>query len=220
MEKDQKLRLYKKYLKERKLTRSFNTWYSLRKRKKKIVEVVTSNYDGTQSRKRLYAFSSKYGTIFRDFNTLQVLGKSRSKLKIAIDKARKSETLEVNKFFNGKRIEWKAKKNQIKIKNINSTYSYNNTEQRLREMRKTNTIIKQRVGSIGCDIEISKGMSRFRMRIRSRFMIINKDNINKAVDENIRVVSSKAGYTPDEVIIHEIWYEYWYDKREKLVRIR
>lgn len=89
-------------------------------------------------------------------------------------------------------------------------------------MRKTNTVIRNKVGSVGCDIEVRKADAKnFRMRVRSRFGILNTKKQREAfIDENIRLVSGKAGYTPDEIIIHEIWYEYWLDKQEKLSRIK
>jgi len=211
-----------KFLKERNLTRSFNTWSSLRKNRKRIVEVVTSNYDGTQSRKRIYAIRTKYGTTFRDFKTLKSLGKSRSKLKEALTKLNSYKNIKLPAdSFNGKAIENKAKINVVKLKNASSTYSYNKAEQRLREMRKTNTVMRNKVGSVGCDIEVRKGKNNFRMRVRSRFGILNNKKTREGlIDENIRLVSGKAGYTPDEIIIHEVWYEYWLDKKEKLTRIR
>jgi len=220
MAQQRNIKLYKQYLRERNLTRSFNTWKSLRKNRKKIIEAVSSNYDGTQSRRKLYAFSTKYGTSFRDFNTLKVVGRSRSKINQAISKINTFKKISVLKMFNGRSIDNEAKQNLIKLKNTHSVYSYNKSEQRLREIRKTNTISKYKVGSVGTDIEVRKGGSKFRMRVRSKFTILNKTNIGKLVDDNIRLVSGKAGYTPDEIIIHEIWYEYWNDTHEKLSRLR
>jgi len=213
------IKLYKQYLKERNLTKSFNSWRSLRKNNKRIIEAVSSNYDGTQSRRKIYAFSSKYGTTFRDFNTLKVVGRSRSKISQAISKVNTFKKIPLLKDFNGRVIENQAKQNIIKLKNFKSVYSYNKAEQRLREIKKTNTISKNKVGSVGCDIEVRKGNSKFRMRIRSKFTIIKKENVDKLVEDNIRIVSGKAGYTPDEIIIHEIWYEYWNDTYEKLSKI-
>jgi len=211
----------RQFLIERKLTRSFNTWQSYKRKKKVILEVVSSNYDGTQSRSRVYAVKTKYGTSFRDFTTLRALGKSRSKLDEAIKKVSRYKSISVNNYFNGKEIVNKARTNEVKLKNVKSVYSYNKSEQRLREMRKTNTVVKNRVGSVGCDIEVRKGTTKVRQRVRSRFAILNtKKQREQLIDENIRLVSGKfAQFTPDEIIIHEIWYEYWHDKQEKLKRL-
>jgi len=212
----------RKFLSERKLTRSFNTWRSFKGKRKRVIEIVSSNYDGTQSRSRVYAVKTRYGTSFRDFVTLRVLGKSRSKPDDAIKKINSFKNVSINETFNGKEIVNKARINEVKLKNVKSVYSYNKSEQRLREMRKTNTVIRNKVGSVGCDIEVRKaGAKNFRMRVRSRFGILNTKKQREAfIDENIRLVSGKAGYTPDEIIIHEIWYEYWLDKQEKLSRIK
>ena len=210
------------FLRERNLTRSFNKWKSIKPKKKRIIEVSYSNYDGTSRRGKVYVFRQNNKTIFRDYNTLNIVGRSKQKIQKAIQSAF-TKTISKKAFdVRGWNVTHADKETKIKLKNISKQQSYNSALQRLRTVERRNTTKRKTQGMVVTDLTfISKGGVRKRIQIRSRMAFLNtKQTKDKLIAENIGNGSGLAGFSPIDVIINGIWFEYWSDKREKLKRIR
>ena len=212
----------KQFLRERNLTRSFNKCKSIKAKKKRIIEVSYSNYDGTSRRGRVYVFRQNNKTVFRDFNTLNIVGRSKKKLgqaiKAAFTRTRIQKSIEVR----GWNVTHQNKEPELKLKNVSKQQSYNAALQRLRTVERRNTTKRKTQGMIVTDLTyVSKGGGRKRIQIRSKMAFLNNKNTrDKLIAENISNGSGLAGFSPIDVIINGIWFEYWSDKREKLKRIR
>jgi len=213
---------FKRFMTERRLTSSFNKWNNIKNVPKQTVEVSFNTYTGHSKRSKLYVYRRGNRTIFKDFNTLNTLGSSKSKVPDAIKKLRTiSKVRHKKQSFNGKRIDFDIKRSGIKLKNSNSRFSYNQSENKLREVVSTNTKKGKRLGAVVTRLELTSGSgSKFRMTIRSRFVPLTSSITNTLIDENIRNAAGKAGWSPFEIAIHDIWYEYWIDRKEKLTKIR
>ena len=210
------------FLRERNLTRSFNKWKSIKSKKKRIVEVSYSNYDGTSRRGKVYVFRQNNKTIFRDYNTLNIVGRSKQKIQKAIQAAF-TKTISKKPFdVRGWNVTHADKETKIKLKNISKQQSYNSALQRLRTVERRNTTKRKTQGMIVTDLTfISKGGVRKRIQIRSRMAFLNtKQTKDKLIAENIGNGSGLAGFSPIDVIINGVWFEYWSDRREKLRRVK
>lgn len=212
----------RKFLRERRLTSSFNKWKSIKRVKKRVIEVSYSNYDWTIRRGKVYVFRQKNKTIFRDFSTLLIVGKSRRKIGEAI-KAAFTRKTELKPFkVRGWDVGYSFKDSKLKLKNINKTQSYNQALERLRTVERRNTTRRSMQGMVVCDLTYVAGNgSRKRIQIRSKLDFLgNKKTRDRLINENISNGSGLAGFSPVDVIINGIWFEYWIDKREKLKKVR
>lgn len=207
------------FLKERRLTRAFNTWKSIKSVRKKRIEVAFSNYDGTVRRSKIYVYRKGNYTYFRDFKTLKVIGKSKKSSKNAINAVLKRDYRSYR--LSGWNVVDKTRSTSLKLKNITDNYSYNTSRMLLRKRQRKNTYNKKGMGMLGSYITVIKGKRSFSKRVRSRYdMIGNKSVRERLLEDNIRLVAGFAGFSPESVIIHEIWYEYWSDEYVKLKKVK
>ena len=215
------VRDFKKFLKQRALTRSFNQWNKIKKVKKTVIPVAYSNYDGTSRRSKVYVFRQGNRTVFRDFNTLKVIGSSKRSKAAAIKDL--NSIKKEKKGFNvrGWSVSYNERNNGLKLKNANVTYSYNQAKQRLRSVTKTNSVKRNKVGRVICDLTyISKSGIKVRVQFASPIDDIYKSSVRKnRIEWCISNGSREAGFSPIDVIINAVWYEYWEDRNEKLKKI-
>jgi len=212
----------RQFLRERKLTASFTKWKSIKRIKKRVIDVSYSNYDGTVRRGKVYVFRQNNKTVFRDFSTLNIVGRSRRKLGEAV-KAAFIRTLELKPFkVRGWDVDYSFKNTKLKLRNVTKTWSYNQALERLRTVERRNTTRTKMQGMVVCDMTYVSGSGdRKKVVIRSKLAFLgNKKVRDRLISENISNGSGMAGFSPVDVIIKAIWFEYWIDKHEKLKKIR
>jgi len=212
----------RQFLRERKLTASFNKWRSIKRLKKRVIDVSYSNYDGTIKRGRVYVYRQKNRTVFRDYETLLIVAKSKRKLSESIKAAfTRTETFKPYK-VRGWDVGYSFKDVKLKLKNVSKTQSYNQALERLRTVERRNTIRRKMQGMVVCDLTyVASNGSRKRIQIRSKLTFLgNKQTRDKLVNENISNGSGLAEFSPVDVIINGIWFEYWIDKHEKLKKLK
>jgi len=212
----------RQFLRERKLTASFNKWQSIKRLKKRVIDVSYSNYDGSVKRGKVYVYRQKNKTVFRDFETLLIVAKSKRKLSESIKAAfTRTETFKPFK-VRGWDVNYSFKDAKLKLKNVSKTQSYNQALERLRTVERRNTIRRKMQGMIVCDLTYVAGNGkRKRIQIRSKLTFLGDKKVrDKLIGDNISNGSGLAGFSPVDVIINGIWFEYWIDKNEKLKKVR
>jgi len=213
---------FNKFLRQRDLTRSFNKWKKIKSSKKKVIPVVFDNYDGTQRRGKIYVVRQGNRTLFKDFNTLENLGSSRKKVNLALKQLFGKKKENKSFFVKGWNVEYQEKKNSIKLKNKHITYSYNESLNRLRSVTRTNKSRSNMEGRLTCDLTyVGKTGTKSRIQISSPSAFLNsKAKREKQINWCIIRGTGMAGFSLVDVIINDIWFEYWQDRQEKLKKIK
>ena len=236
---------FKKFLKERHLTRTFREWERSRVHKKRIITIALPTYAGDLKPTKVYVYRQKNKTVFKDFNTLEVLGYSRRKVNSAINalfsQRTEKEGYKEKRFENtvnlgtkdnpqyytheigGWNVLYKFKESGIKLQSKRIKYSYNEKLERLRSVTSTNVARKDIVRMLVCDITyIGIGGKKAHVVIRSSGFkfLYHKSVRDEMIAANIHNGMKLAGFSPIDVILNGIWYEYWEDKHERLKRIK
>jgi len=213
----------KRFLRERNLTRAFKTWKSIRRNRKTVVDVAFPNYDGTDRRGKVYVYRRSGMTFFKDFNTLKTLGKSRKGVKNAIKSLfTRDAVVKKPMDYKGIKTDFDFKDTKIHLKNSSLQQSYNVSLQRLRTVERTNKVKKKKMGMVVCDIlYIGKGKAQNRVQVRSSYGFLSKKSQrDQKIQECIRNGLNLAGFSPIEIQIKGIWFEYWSDKNVSLKKVR
>lgn len=213
----------RRFLSERRLTASFNKWQSIKSVRKTKMELVFSNFGVGGRRRPVYVYRDSKGVVVRDYNTLNILARSRRKLKDVVSIIGKSNNKPYYKNIKGRMVKFDMHPLKLKLKDSYSDYSYNSSIKRLREVKRTNTTLKRKVGMVVCDLTIvDKGGKYYREVIRSSADVLTRKNIERLIDECIRNAAGKLGFSPKEVVINSVWFEYWLDRpsRARSVRTR
>jgi len=213
----------KRFLKERGLTKAYQTDQRIKRLPKLKDEVIFSNYDNTSRRSRIVISREGNKTVVRDFRTMSVLASSRK----SIDQVHKDifSTVKDNKKFKVKteKGKWnitnKRTGKKIKLKNSVKHQTYNKTYNRLRTITSTNKITKKEFGFAVVDAVYINGQERRRVQARSRGGYNLKTEKDQAINDAIRNGSVIAEFSPTDVEIIDYWFEIWTDKYEKIKKL-
>lgn len=223
MAKKEEIKDLKRFISERGLTRSFTRYRDIRSRRKLSVDVVYDNYDGTQRRGKVYAIRSRRGTDFLDFFTLRVVGRTRLKPRAAIIALKTTRTDDRSFNVRGWSVKNNIRTNMFRLTNERTDYSYNETLQRTRITRSTNSTPKNKYGRVVVDATYYAANGdkiRVRAPSNSGISLWRASDRDKAINQAIERGSVIAGFSPIGVVVHNLWFEYKRDKMGRLTRIR
>lgn len=231
MVKDEQAR---QFLKERKLTRSFTEFKKLKGFKKRNIEVVFNNFDGTSTRKKIIVVRKNDVTQFRDFRTLQILGRSRRTTFKAISSLRQSPAIkrlklkpfslsnDGKKKFRDWNIQNNVKRSSINLKHQVKESTFNNTLQRLRTRVTSNNPQSGKFGHVVVNVTLIAA-DGIKKRVEARSFggvnLSDRKQRDMALNNAINNSAAVAGFTPIEIIINNFWFEYLIERRTKLIRV-
>jgi len=203
---------YSQFLRERGLAGSYRAWSRLKSKKKRIITVHQKKIDGTVRRRKVYVLKENNKTYFRDFQTMKVLATTKKKIPSALASLSKTKTIKGTI----KARDWKVTKNIetpiLRLKNIQDKYFLKDDIER---RHRVSTRPSRNNGHVILDVTY-KAMdgSRKRVQIKSGNGYLMDTRIrNKLVREAVENGSRLAGFSPVEVVINGIWYEWITDRR-------
>lgn len=235
--------MMRRFLRERGLAKTFRRFRRYRKTPKRFIEVAQTLEDGSVERRRLVLQKEMGRTVVRDFLTLDRLASSEKTIPKTVEKLRKrvkfSRDVKIDYVklktdkITGKitrervRREYDVKidmqMSKLKLKIERKKQSYNPQTQVLRTKVITNRPKRTKVGSIVVDATIIKGDQQRRVQSRSRhgFNLSGSEDRERALQDAIDNAPAVADIgTPDAVVVHHFWFEYFFDKREELISVR
>lgn len=201
---------YRAFLKERGLTRSFSTYQSIKGKRKEKIELSFSNFDGTSRREQAVLVRDKKGTQIREFRTLRLIGRSKSKDYNVVKKdlnEKKTKRITVR----GKDFELKESK--IKLKNTVAYSSYNENLNRTR-INERGSSPPRKMGHVIAKIKAKKGSGNWKTQeahSSGGYNLKDKKQVNQALDEAIGNCFAALEFTPDQWELIDWWYGSYYD---------
>lgn len=227
---------FKRFLRERGLTTAFTKFQHVRGKKKEILTTLVNRFGVERTESKIYVIKEGKYTVFRDFNTLERLSRSRRNVKDAIKSLfmqpiikereikptlgqRQELTNSKTKSYSGilKYTEAKPKR-AITLKFTDRVYSYFAPDKKLRIKTLTTSYMrKPKHGMVVVDVEYRKFPNqRHRGIYRSAggFILNNRSEIDKATLSAIHngLGSGNVNFSPDNIILHDFWFEYYQDK--------
>ena len=202
----------KQFLKEKGLSREFARFKKIKKLRKTRVPVLFSNYDGTNRASELILTKEKGKTIIRDKDSFTIVGRSSKSVRAVRTELQTRQRQAIDlKSSRGWTLKSNIKHSAIPIKNESKYISRNNVIDRNTEVKLTNKSPKGKFGFVIVDVTVI-GMKNEKKRVQARSSgpspLWNKIERSKRIDEALINATAVAGFSPSEIIIHDIFFEY------------
>lgn len=215
--------LARKFIKEQGLTTSFSRFRRLKSTRKQKLEIIRDKYDNTQKREHILVLKERGRTVFRDFRTYDKLASTKQNSNQAIKSlfGVKKGRVGVSS-VRGWGVLNETKTSKLKLKNTETRTSYNEQRNLLRKVEMTNVAKRKMVGFAVVDVTmIGKSGNKKRVQARSKGnqSLYTRKGKDAAITNAISNASAVAGFSPIDVILHNFWFEYWTDTREKLRKV-